>query len=410
MAAICGAIAIAGCGGSEGETTDEPDARVEGSGAGAAPGGPDRDLPTGDGRGGVRLEEVGEFESPVFLAQPDGDPEHVYVVEQCGRVLRVPAGGGRPEPFLDVSELVTCGGEQGLLSLAFDPDYERSGRLYVYYTDTEGSQRIVEYRRSAADPARADADSARELLRMGDFAPNHNGGLLLFGPDGFLYAGTGDGGGSGDPERTAQDLSSLLGKLLRIEPAAKSGEPYSIPSDNPHVEDDGARAEIVAHGLRNPWRFSFDRETGDLWIGDVGQDEVEEIDAVSARRLAELGRGLDFGWSAYEGTERFNDDQEAPDAIQPVHEYPREGGNCSVTGGYVVRDPELRSLYGRYLYGDFCAGELRSFTADPEGGATDDRPLGLEVSQLSSFAEDRSGHVYALSLDGPVYRLAPDPR
>lgn len=406
---VGGAVALAGCGSSADETTSEPQATVP-------TGKPDvepadrpgrRAPPVGDGSGGVRLEELGQFDGPVFLTQAAGDEEHLFVVEQCGRVLRVPAGGGSSETFLDVSELITCGGEQGLLSVAFDPAYERSGLFYVYYTDTGGDTRIVEYRRSREDPARADPATARELLRIGDFASNHNGGLLLFGPDGLLYTGTGDGGGGGDPERTSQDLSSLLGKLLRIDPRAADGEPYSIPADNPHVDDEDARGEIVAHGLRNPWRFSFDRETGDLWIGDVGQDALEEVNAAGLDELAVRGESLDFGWSAFEGSVRFNEDQKAPDAVDPVLEYGRDGG-CSVTGGYVVRDPELSSLYGRYLYGDFCAGELRSFTANSSQGGADDRPLGLQVAQLSSFGEDSAGRIYAASLDGPVYRLVPE--
>jgi len=403
------AIALSGCGGSEAETTDEPQATVPAAKPGAKRPAQrsGRRPPVGDGSGGVRLEKLGDFEGPLFLTQAAGEEEHLFVIEQCGRVLRIPADGSAAETFLDVSELISCGGEQGLLSVAFDPAYERTGLLYVYYTDTGGDERIVEYQRSAEDPARADPESARELLRIGDFASNHNGGLLLFGPDDLLYVGTGDGGGAGDPERTAQDLSSLLGKLLRIDPRSGAGEPYSIPADNPHVEDGDARAEIVAHGLRNPWRFSFDRETGDLWIGDVGQEELEEIDAAGVGELAKRGESLDFGWSAYEGTRRFNDDQQAPGALEPVLEYGRDGG-CSVTGGYVVRDPQLRSLYGRYLYADYCAGELRSFTADPEASAADDRPLGLQVPQLSSFGEDAAGRIYVTSLDGPVYRLAPE--
>jgi hypothetical protein len=196
----------------------------------------------------------------------------------------------------------------------------------------------------------------------------------------------GDGGGGGDPERTAQDPDSPLGKLLRIDTSATQ------------------KFQVAALGLRNPWRFSFDRETGDLWIGDVGQDAIEEIDALPARRF-ESGPPANFGWSAYEGSERFNDDQEAPDAVFPVLEYPLSGGNCAVTGGYVVRDPALTSLYGRYLYADFCVGELHSFIADPEGEATDDRALGVQVPQLSSFGEDSRGRIYVVSLDGAVYRL-----
>jgi glucose/arabinose dehydrogenase len=294
----------------------------------------------------------------------------------------VPPDGGEASPFLDISGQVSCGGEQGLLSVAFDPGYRKSGLLYIYFTDPAGDERIVELRSS--DGATADPASARELIAIDDFAENHNGGLLLFGPDGRLYAGTGDGGGAGDPERTAQDLSSPLGKLLRIDP----GKGY----------------EVAALGLRNPWRFSFDRANGDLWIGDVGQDTLEEIDAVSAKQLKKPAEDLNFGWSAFEGTDRFNADQQAPGAIPPVYEYGRDRG-CSVTGGYVVRDPQLHSLYGRYLYGDFCEGELHSFIGKPGQRARDDRALGLRVEQLSSFGEDGDGRIYVVSLAGPLYRL-----
>ena len=340
----------------------------------------------GDGDGGVRLAQIGTFDQPVYVTQPPtGDEDHLYVVEQCGRIQRVPLAGGEPTVFLDIGDLVTCGGEQGLLSVAFDPDYARTGALYVNYTDTDGNSRTVEYKRSADDGAAADPASARELLRIQDFASNHNGGLLQFGPDGRLYLGMGDGGGAGDPERTAQDPDSPLGKLLVID--RKRGG-----------------YDLAAIGLRNPWRYSFDSRTNELWIGDVGQDTFEEIDEAA---LDDLGPNLNFGWSAFEGTNRFNDDQEAPNARPPVLEYGRERG-CSVTGGYVVRDPQLQTLLGRYLYADFCEGQLRSFTADPAKHGADDRPLGPTVPQLSSFGTDVAGHVYAVSLEGPVYRLEPD--
>jgi glucose/arabinose dehydrogenase len=230
---------------------------------------------------------------------------------------------------------------------------------------------------------------------------NHNGGQLQFGPDGLLYVGLGDGGSEGDPERVGQDLSSPLAKILRIDPRPRGGAPYSVPASNPFAGRPGARPETFAYGLRNPWRFSFDRRTGALWIGDVGQSRFEEVDAVP---LAGAD-GADFGWSAREGDARFNTDQHAPGAVEPVLTYTHDDG-CSVTGGYVVRDPSLPRLRGRYVYGDYCAGELRSFVARPGRPARDDRPLGPHVDALSSFGEDSAGHVYVTSLEGPVYRLA----
>jgi glucose/arabinose dehydrogenase len=390
---------LVGCGGSEDEPTSTPTA-TEPPAEGRDPDGGRRPA-VGDGEGGIKLQQLGEFDQPVHVAQPPSGDDALFVVEQCGRVLRLEPGG-RPETFLDLGALVTCGGEQGLLSVAFAPDYERSGLLYVNYTDAEGASRTVEYARLAKDLDAADPDSARELLRIDDFAPNHNGGLLLFGPDGNLYLGMGDGGGSGDPERTAQDLGSLLGKLIRIDPRGDGGRPYGIPEENPFRDREGGRPEILAYGLRNPWRFSFDRETDQLWIGDVGQNTLEEINGP----IGGLGAGANFGWSAFEGSEPFNPDQQAADAISPTLVYGRDRG-CSVTGGYVVRDRELRSLYGRYLYGDYCQGELRSFIPRPGGTARDDRALGPTVPSLSSFGEDAAGHLYATSLEGPVYRLRP---
>ena len=386
----------AGCG-------DDDETTATGTGAATAPARDAGAPPVGDGGGGVRLAKVGEFDAPLYVAQPPGESRDLYVVEKGGRIIRVDDGSAAPEPFLDLSDEVSTGSEQGLLSVAFAPDYERSGRFYVDFTDRAGDTRIQEFRRDPDDPARADPSSRRELLRIEQPFENHNGGLLLFGSDDLLYVGTGDGGSAGDPMRNAQDRSSLLGKILRIDPAPGGSRPYGIPPSNPFVDEPGVRGEIYAYGLRNPWRFSFDRVGGALSIGDVGQDSVEEVDLVSRS----AGRGANFGWSAFEGDERFNDDQEAPGAIPPVLTYPLDDA-CAVTGGYVVRDESLTSLYGRYVYGDFCVGEVRSFVARPGRRAKDDRPLGVTVPQLSSFGEDNRGRIYAVSLDGPVYRLEPD--
>jgi len=360
----------------------------------------DQATPVGDGRGGVKLTEIGSFDLPLYVAQPPGETEDLYVVEQGGTIQRVdPTGDAKT--FLDVSDEIVSGGEQGLLSVAFAPDYERSGLLYVDYTDTAGDTRVVEYQ---ARGGTVDESTRRELLLVEQPYPNHNGGLVLFGPDGKLYIGLGDGGGGNDQDRRALDLSDLLGKILRIDPAPDGDRPYTVPSDNPFVDLEGARGEIYSLGLRNPWRFSFDRMTGDLTIGDVGQELEEEIDIVARGE----GSGVSFGWSAFEGRTRFNDDQSDPGAVPPVYVATHDAGNCSITGGVVSRDPDLPTLYGRYVWGDFCVGDLQSFTAAPGRDAEDNRSLDLDVDSLSSFGEDNAGNVYAVSLSGPVYRLDPN--
>jgi glucose/arabinose dehydrogenase len=306
-------------------------------------------------------------------------------------------------PFLDISRLVTTGGESGLLSMAFAADYTRSGRFYVYYTDSSGYIRIDRFRRSARDPNRAAAGSRRLVMRVAHHRFNHKGGQLEVGPDGDLYAGFGDGGGGGDPDRNAQNLSRLLGKLVRVAPRPGGG--YRVPADNPFRSRAGARPEVYAYGLRNPYRFSFDRATGDLTIGDVGLDAVEEVDWVRNRRGA--GRaprgGQNFGWSVFEGNERYRSGS-APGALAPVLTHRHADGWCSVIGGYVIRDRSLgRRLYGRYVYGDNCSPRLR--LASLRAGSS--RPLGPQVGDLVSFGEDGRGRIHAVSLDGAVYRLAP---
>ena len=351
---------------------------------------------------GTRLVRVGTFESPVYVTAPPADRRRVFVVEQGGRIMVMRSGRKLAQPFLDIRPLVTAGGEQGLLSMAFAPDYAQSKRFYVYYTDRRGDQRVVEYRAATAD--RADPASERLVLRMPDDESNHNGGLLLFGPDDLLYIGTGDGGGGGDRHGrigNAQDLGSLLGKILRIDPRASGGRAYTSPASNPFRSRSDARHEVYAYGLRNPWRFSFDRETGALTIGDVGQNAIEEINFV--RRGA--GRGANFGWRVFEGRSRYTDGETAPGAVMPVIQTTHDDGNCSITGGVVVRDRSV-GMYGRYIFGDICQDRIFSARlARPR--ARDLRRTRLRVSSVSSFGEDARGRVYAVSLDGPVYRLAP---
>ncbi len=354
---------------------------------------------------GVKLVGIGSFDSPVYVTAPPGDTRRLFVVEQGGRV-RVITGGKRvARPFLDIRSKVIAGGEQGLLSIAFAPDYAKTRRFYVNYTNKSGSQSVVEYRRSASSRDRADASSARLVLRYDGVEANHNGGLVTFGPDRMLYIGTGDGGGADDQHGArgnAQDLGSLLGKMLRIDPRRRGGRAYRVPPSNPFTNRSGARPEIYSYGLRNPWRFSFDRSTGDLTIADVGQNEVEEVDFAKKGNA----RGANYGWRPFEGTRR-NFDEPAPGAVPPVLELSHDDDNCSITGGYVVRDRGVPALVGRYVYGDLCVGRLRSAKLSPGSAQGDANIPGLaKVEQLASFGEDARGRVYVVSLTGPVYRLA----
>jgi hypothetical protein len=359
--------------------------------------------------GDPQLALVGRFVSPVYLTSPPGDRNRLFVVEQPGRILISRGGTTLPTPFLDIRGLVSFGGERGLLSTAFPPDFATSGRFYVYYTARNGALTIAEYRTSPNANA-ADPRSGRTVLSIPHPRGNHNGGQLQFGPDGFLYAGTGDGGGAGDPDRNAQNLGSLLGKLLRIDPRASGAAAYTVPSSNPFVGVANARPEIWAFGLRNPWRFAFDRQTGDLTLGDVGQGDWEEIDFSTTG--TGRGRGANFGWSCFEGRHAYSPNGGEPPCnplggthVRPVAEYSHSRG-CSITGGYVVRDPGLAAIAGRYVYGDYCERPLWSLRlATPD--AQDDRRLGLDVPGLASFGEDACGRVYAISGDGPVYRLQP---
>ncbi|HTN23404.1 MAG TPA: PQQ-dependent sugar dehydrogenase [Solirubrobacteraceae bacterium] len=352
---------------------------------------------------GVRLVQVGSFDAPVYVTAPPGDRRRLFVVEQGGTIRVIRAGRRLARPFLDIRSIVTAGGEQGLLSMAFAPNYAKTRRFYVNYTDKAGLQRVVEYRAASADRARA--SSARTVLRYDGVEPNHNGGLLVFGPDRLLYMGTGDGGGANDQHGSrgnAQNLDSLLGKILRIDPRRSGSRPYSVPASNPFAGRAAARPEIYSYGLRNPWRFSFDRSTGDLVIADVGQNAVEEVDFA---RKGQAG-GANYGWRPLEGTRR-NFDEPAPGAVAPVLELLHSNGNCSITGGYVVRDRGVPALTGRYVYADLCRGELRSVKLAPGSASGDAAIPGVaKVDQPSSFGEDARGRVYVVSLNGPVSRLA----
>jgi glucose/arabinose dehydrogenase len=392
------AVAVVACGGGGDDADGSPS-----SSDGGSPAVTPESTATPSAARGVRLKKVADFDAPVYLKSPPGDTRRQFVVEQGGRVMVVRDGRKLGTPFLDIRDQVTAGGEQGLLSIAFAPDYAESGLFYVYFTDDSGDQRIVEYHRRDAE--HADPGSARPVLRMADSESNHNGGLLLFGPDDLMYVGTGDGGGGGDQHGrigNAQSLGSLLGKILRIDPRAGGGRPYQVPSENPFVGRANARGEIYAYGLRNPWRFSFDRKTGDLTIGDVGQNAWEEIDFV--RRGA--GRGANFGWRPFEGRARYTAGESARGAVAPVIVRSHDAGNCSITGGVIVRDRALAGLRGRYVFGDFCKGRIESARLS-SGRARGVRRTSMKVDSLSSFGEDAQGRVYPISLNGPVYRIVP---
>lgn len=313
------------------------------------------------------------FNAPVYVTAPRAEPGALYVVEQGGAIWRLRNGKRDAAPFLDLRSSISAGGERGLLSVAFDPGYAKNRLFYVDYTDLNGDTRVVRFR---SDVDHALPRTATQLLFVKQPYSNHNGGQLQFGPDGSLYVGMGDGGSGGDPGNRSQNLKSRLGKLLRYR---------------------GGRWQIAAYGLRNPWRFSFDRATGVLWIGDVGQDTWEEIDTVPR------GFGLtNFGWHVYEGRSRYTPG-ETPSGpgklVFPVWVYHHGDDGCSITGGYVYRGGAVPALRGRYVFGDYCSGKIWSFSG---GKAT---PL-ASVSQLSSFGEDAAGELYAVSLSGGIFKLS----
>jgi glucose/arabinose dehydrogenase len=329
----------------------------------------------------LRLERVAGATAPVHATAPRSEPGRLYVVEQDGVIRVLQNGRLRATPFLNIRRLVLSGGEQGLLSVAFHPRYRQNRRFYVNYTDNNGHTRVVEYR---SNGTRALPGTARQLLFVRQPYANHNGGQVVFGPDGYLYVGMGDGGSGGDPENRAQNLADRLGKLLRL-----------------NVNRRGATWEIVGYGLRNPWRVAFDRANGDLYIGDVGQGNWEEIDYLPRR-----SPGLEnYGWDVYEGNAIYERKTPNPAGrlVAPVHVY-SHGQGCSVTGGFVYRGRAIPSLRGRYIYGDFCSGTI--WTLRISGGrATQVRRERIRVDGLSSFGEDARGELYATSLQGGVYRI-----
>ena len=331
---------------------------------------------------------------------PDGS-DQLYVVLQPGRIVSFPNDPDvdTAELFLDIRDRVNDRGEEeGLLGLAFDPQYMTNGHLYVYYSASDPRRSVVSRFSASADGRRADPGSERVLLEVAQPFSNHNGGQIAFGPDGYLYIALGDGGSRGDPHGNGQDLTTLLGSILRIDVRAVESEgAYAVPSDNPFVGRAGTRPEIWAYGLRNPWRFSFDRVAGDLWTADVGQNRFEEVDIIQP--------GLNYGWNVMEGEECFvRSDCDRTGLEMPVVEYGREGG-CSVTGGYVYRGSRLPSLYGAYVYGDYCSGRIWALRHDGDE-VIEHLQIADSSLRIPSFGEDADGDLYVLSFDGTIYRFA----
>jgi glucose/arabinose dehydrogenase len=331
---------------------------------------------------------VSGLERPVDL-QPDGSGR-LFIIEKVGRIRIFQNGQLLEQPFLDIDDRVgSFGNEQGLLGLAFHPQYAQNGRFFVNYTDTNGDNVIARFQVSS-DPNVADPNSEVRLLTVPDPFPNHNGGVLAFGPDGFLYAGLGDGGAAGDPFGNAQKTDVLLGKVLRLD--VDSAEPYAVPSDNPYGN------EVWAYGLRNPWRMSFDRATGDLYIGDVGQGAWEEIDFLPAG----TGAGTNFGWDYREGAHDYEGGGPAG-MVDPIAEYSHPEGGCSVTGGYVYRGA-MTEWNGVYLYGDYCTGFIWGLI-QVNGGWQEQQLFDVDFT-ITSFGQDETGEVYAISDNGNIYRLS----
>jgi cysteine-rich repeat protein len=382
------------------------------------PGGnPCAGVPASAGVAAASVLVTDAVKNPVHVTAPRLDPRRLFIVEQEGRIRIVKDGTLLDDPFLAIEGRIRDGGEQGLLGLAFHPDFETNGRFFVDYTDNNGDTVIARYQVSA-DPERADPDSEKILLIIDQPYSNHNGGQVAFGPDGYLYIGMGDGGSAGDPQENAQDDGTLLGKLLRADVDVDDAPYYRVPADNPHAERGDRLGLIWAKGLRNPWRFSFDRATGDLYIADVGQGDIEEIDF----QPADSRGNENYGWDIFEGSECFEPDPlptcpDPPDGLVfPVLQYPHTGGRCSVTGGYVYQGCALPDLRGEYFFADYCTPFLQSFRLVNEAvTGLQDRTAALapgggrQIDNVSSFGEDARGEIYIADYDGEVYKIVPPP-
>ncbi|AFZ66729.1 PQQ-dependent sugar dehydrogenase [Deinococcus peraridilitoris] len=345
----------------------------------------------------VKLVRVAAgFERPTVVTHAGDGSNRLFVVEQGGVIKLVKNGQLQREPFLDVSSLTRAGGERGLLGLAFDPKFKQSGRFYINYTNTNGHTVIARY---TAQGDRANPSSAAVLLTIEQPYANHNGGQLAFGPDGYLYIGTGDGGGGGDPQNHGQNLSSLLGKLLRLD---VSGDKYTVPKDNPFVGQNGARGEVWAYGLRNPWRFSFDRENGNLFIADVGQNKFEEINFQPGSSKG----GENYGWRLKEANECFNPGSNCTrerKLVDPILQYGRSEG-VSVTGGYVYRGKAVPELVGKYVYGDFGSGTV--WVGERDGNRWTARRLLDTEYNISTFGQSEAGELYLTDYNsGTLYQF-----
>jgi glucose/arabinose dehydrogenase len=368
-----------------------------GSGEGSPLGPPEGTVPVG-------LDPVASGLSfPLYLTTPAGDAR-LFIVEKGGAIRIVKDGALLPAPFLSLADRVSTGGEQGLLGLAFDPAYATTGRFVVHYTDVNGNTVVSMFRVSAGGPDLADPASESVLLTAEQPFANHNGGQILFGPDGMLYIGLGDGGSDGDPGGRGQAVTDLLGDILRVD--VSSGTGYTVPADNPFVGRADARPEIWSYGLRNPWRFSFDPATGDLYIADVGQNAWEEVDVVTAAGGA--GRGTNFGWNPTEGAHCYATSSCDLGAFTlPVLEYSHSEG-CSITGGYVYRGAAIPALQGHYFYSDFCRGRVRSFRLqDGEAVEPQQRSALAPGGSVTSFGQDTVGELYILTAEGQIFRIAP---